>query len=88
MGDDEQKALIEAARLLDEELRKNEEVQALLDVTANRFKEVLELVLWQDVQRKLLGEVLIEALDWLERDKSAPAEFIERARNVLGAMRP
>jgi hypothetical protein len=88
MEDDERAQLIEATRHVDEELRKTEEVRELLDATANRFKQTLELVLWLDVQRELLGELLTEALDWLERGNGAPVDFTERARNVLGAMRP
>jgi hypothetical protein len=88
MEDDERAQLIEATRHVDEELRKTEEVRELLDATANRFKQTLELVLWLDVQRGLLGELLAEALDYLDRGEGAPADFMERARNVLGVMQP
>jgi hypothetical protein len=88
MEDDEGAQLTQATRLLDEAFRKNTEVQALLDDTANRFMQLLELVQWVDVQRKLLGDLLTEAVDYLERGNGAPAEFIERARNVMSVMRP
>jgi hypothetical protein len=31
---------------------------------------------------------LAEALDYLDRGEGAPADFMERARNVLGVMQP